>query len=186
MTAQMACKVERKMIELKARVNAPDPVRRKIIDLRAHHIGTFKQIDVYFEVPKGRLKLREVEGKNTTELVYYERENVAKPKRSNVFILEVQKPAVFKSLLEKVLKIRVTVEKLREIYRYQGTQIHLDTVEKLGVFVEFERETPADLQAIRKNQQTLEGLMKKLEIKPENLEKLSYSNLIQKHNQKKV
>jgi len=172
------------MVELKARVNVLDSVRRKIIDLRAHHIGTFKQIDVYFEVPEGRLKLREVEGKNTVELVYYKRENVSGPKRSDVFILEVQDPAVFKSLLEKVLKTGVTVEKLREVYRYQGTQIHLDTVKKLGVFVEFERETTADLQAIRKNQQTLEGLMKKLGIKTENLEKLSYSDLIQKCNQK--
>lgn len=184
MTAQMLCKVERKMVELKARIDALDSVRRKVIGLGAHHIGTFRQIDVYFEVPKGRLKLREVEGKNAAELVYYERENVAKPKRSNVFILEVQKPAVFKSLLEKVLKTVVTVEKLREIYRYQETEIHLDTVEKLGVFVEFERGTPDDLQAIRKNQQTLEELMKKLGIKPENLEKLSYSDLIQKCNQR--
>lgn len=184
MTAQMLCKVERKMVELKARINALDSVRRKVIGLRAHHIGTFRQIDVYFEVPKGRLKLREVKGQNAAELVYYERENVAKPKRSNVFILEVQKPAVFKSLLEKVLKTVVTVEKLREIYRYQETEIHLDTVEKLGVFVEFERGTPDDLQAIRKNQQILEELMKKLGIKPENLEKLSYSDLIQKCNQR--
>lgn len=172
------------MVELKARVNALDSVRRKLTDLRAHHIGTFRQVDVYFDVPKGRLKLREVEGKNTAELVYYERKNVTGPKRSDVFILEVQKPAVFKSLLEKVLKTRVTVEKLREIYRHQGTQIHLDTVKKLGVFVEFERKTTADPQAIRKNQQTLEGLMKKLGIKSENLEKLSYSDLIQKRNQK--
>jgi len=174
----MLCKVERKMVELKARVNALDSVRRKIINLRAHHIGTFKQIDVYFEVPKGRLKLREVEGKNTAELVYYERKNVANPRESNVFILGVQKPVVFKTLLEKVLKTRVTVEKLREIYRYQGTQIHLDTVRNLGFFIEFERETPADPQAIRKNQQAFAELMKKLEIKSENLEKLSYSDLI--------
>ena len=184
MTSQMLCKVEHKMVELKARVNTLDLIRGKIIDLKAHHIGTFKQVDVYFEVPEGRLKLREVEGKNTVELVYYKRENVSGPKRSDVFILEVQEPAVFKSLLEKVLKTGVTVEKLREVYRYQGTQIHLDTVKKLGVFVEFERETTADLQAIRKNQQTLKGLMKKLGIKTENLEKLSYSDLIQKCNQK--
>jgi adenylate cyclase class 2 len=172
------------MVELKARVNTLDPIRRKIIDLKAHHVGAFNQVDVYFEVPEGRLKLREVEGKNTVELVYYKRENVAGPKRSEVFILEVQKPAAFKTLLEKVLETGVTVEKLREVYRYQGTQIHLDNIKKLGVFVEFERETPADIQAIRKNQQALEGLMKKLGIKPQNLEKMSYSNLIQKCNQK--
>jgi len=182
----MLCKVERKMVELKARVNALDTIRRKVMDLRAHHIGTFKQIDVYFKVPKGRLKLREVEGKNTAELVYYERENVAKPKRSNVFILEVQNPAVFKSLLEKVLKTRVTVEKLREIYRYQGTkvgakypyiQVHLDNVKKLGTFVEFEMNTLE--QTEKRDKQILENLMRKLGINGNQLVKYSYSDLVQ-------
>jgi adenylate cyclase class IV len=54
----------------------------------------------------------------------------------------------------------------------------LDRVKKLGNFVEFERKTPASAQTIKKNQQTLEKLMEKLGINPENLQKLSYSDLI--------
>ncbi len=65
-----------------------------------------------------------------------ERENIADPKRSNVFILEIQNPAAFNNVLEKILETRVTVEKSREVYQYQGTQIHLDTVEGLGVLQE--------------------------------------------------
>ena len=175
-------KVEHKMVELKAKVDDLDIIRRKLTSLRAQHIGTFQQIDTYFDVPEGRLKLREVEGNNKTELVYYERENVAGPKRSDVFILKIQEPTVFKILLERLLKTRAIVEKVREIYRYQGTQIHLDRVKKLGTFVEFERKTAADTQAIRKNRQVLEKLMKKLGINSECLEKLSYSDLIQTRN----
>ena len=172
------------MVELKARVDTLDQVRKRTLDLGAHHVGIFQQTDVYFNVPKGRLKLREVKGTDKAELVYYERENTSGPKRSDIFILQIEKPAVFKGLLERILEAKVTVEKLREIYRYQGTQIHLDIVERLGNFVEFERKTPNDVQVIKENKRVLESLMKKLGIKQENLEELSYCDLIQKRDLK--
>ncbi len=166
------------MVELKAKVDGLEVVRRKLTIMGAKHIGTFRQIDVYFNVPEGRLKLREVEDNNKAELIYYERENTAGPKKSNVFILKIQDPEVFKNLLENLLKTSAIVEKVREIYQYQGTQIHLDKVKKLGNFVEFERKTPSSAQATKKNRQILEKLMENLGINPENLEKLSYSDLI--------
>jgi adenylate cyclase class 2 len=170
------------MVELKAKVDNLDVVRRKLTVLGIKRIGTFRQIDVYFEVPEGRLKLREVEGNNKAELIYYERENIAGPKKDDVFILKAQEPEVFKNILKRLLKINAIVKKIREIYQYQGTQIHLDKVEKLGNFVEFERKTSANAQAIKKNRQILEKLMEKLGINSENLEKLSYSDLIQNVN----
>lgn len=170
--------VDHKMLELKARVDDPKTVRRKLTSLKAQTIGTFKQNDVYFEVPRGRLKLREVEGNNETELIYYEREDVANPKLDAVCILKIQEGASLKTLLKRLLKTSVTVKKNREIYRYQGTLIHLDTVEKLGTFIEFERETSSESQIIRKNRQVLEKLIEKLEIKSKNLEKLSYGDLV--------
>jgi adenylate cyclase class 2 len=172
-------KIEHKLVELKAKVEDLDVVRGKLTSLGAQYIGTFRQIDVYFDVPEGRLKLREVEDDSTAELIYYQRENIAKPKRSDVFILKVQEPAFLKTVLGKLLKIRATVEKVREVYRYQGTQIHLDRVKKLGTFLEFERETSAGAQAIRRNRQVLGKLMEKLGISSESLERLSYSDLIQ-------
>jgi len=176
----MSSKIEHKLVELKAKFEDLDVVREKLTSLGARYIGTFRQIDVYFDVPEGRLKLREVEDDNKAELIYYQRENIAEPKRSDVFILKVQEPAFLKTLLGRLLKIRATTEKVREIYRYRGTQIHLDRVKKLGTFLEFERETSADAQAIRNNQHVLEKLMEKLGISSESLEELSYSDLIQK------
>ncbi|MGQ9461310.1 MAG: class IV adenylate cyclase [Candidatus Bathyarchaeaceae archaeon] len=172
-------KIEHELVELKAKVEDLDVVREKLTRLGAQYIGTFQQIDVYFDVPEGRLKLREVEGNDQAELIYYQRENIAEPKRSNVFILKVQEPAILKTLLGRLLKTRTTVEKVREIYRYQGTQIHLDMVKNLGTFLEFEREISADAQVIRKNRQVLRKLMEKLSIGSESLEELSYSDLIQ-------
>lgn len=179
MGAQALRKVVHTLVELKAKVDDLDFLRGKLTDIKARHIGTFRQIDIYFGIPKGRLKLRETEGDHRAELVYYERENIAKPKRSNVFILKIEEPVHLKSLLEKALKTMATVDKTREIYEYQGTKIHLDRVKTLGSFVEFERETSTNRRVIRKNQQVLEELMEKLEISPESLRKPSYSDLIQ-------
>ncbi len=185
MSIKVQSKVEHKMVELKAKVDDLEVVRRRLTILGAQRIGTFRQIDVYFNVPEGRLKLREVEDRNKAELIYYERENVAEPKRSDVFILKIQKSEVFRNLLERLLKTSAIVEKVREIYRYQGTplaskyryvQIHLDNVEKLGTFVEFEMKTSS--QRKKRDKQILENLMKKLKIKTNQLEKRSYSDLL--------
>jgi len=139
---------EHKMVELKARVDDHEFLRKKLSALGAEYTGTFQQSDLYFKVPEGRLKLREVENNGTVELIYYERENIAGPKSDD-----------------------------REIYQYQGTQIHLDTVKKLGKFIEFERQTADDSSMVEKDQSILEKLMETLEIDSSNLEKLSYSDL---------
>jgi len=171
-------KSEGNLIELKAKVDSLDTFRKRLQEMRARHIGTFHQIDTYFEVPEGRLKLRETEGTGKAQIVYYEREDIPGPKTSRVFIIELQEPEFFKSFLHKVLRMKAAVEKTREIYRYQGTQIHLDTVKNLGAFIEFERRTEGTPEATSKDQETLETLMKTLGINAENLVEGSYSDLL--------
>lgn len=168
---------EHTLVELKAKVDNLEPIRSKLKALRAKHIGTFKQADTYFDVPKGRLKLRQINNEKT-QLIYYERENISKPKRSDVFIIEIPESKVFTALLKKILKVKATVKKTREIYRHQRTQIHLDRVYSLGCYVEFERKTSNTPEEIEGNTKLLEELMETLEINPENPEKLSCSDLV--------
>jgi adenylate cyclase class 2 len=168
-----------KMVELKAKVDDYEYVRKKLSTLGAQCIGTFRQTDFYFKVPEGRLKLREVDGDHVAQLIYYERENIPGPKRDEVFILIIQEPDDLKNILKKILTPLTLVEKVREIYRYQGTQINLDNVKKLGKFVEFERQIFDEPKAIRNDGQILEGLMNILEIDSNNLETFSYSDLLQ-------
>jgi adenylate cyclase class 2 len=167
------------MVELKARVGNHDFLRKKLSALGAEHTGTFQQLDLYFKVPEGRLKLRTVKGDNKAELIYYERENIAGPKSDDAFILRVQEPEDLKKMLKKILAPLKVIEKVREIYQHQGTQIHLDTVKKLGKFVEFERQTSDESGMIEKDRLVLEKLMETLEINPSNLETLSYSDLVE-------
>lgn len=169
--------LKQSMVELKARVNSHNDLRNQLSEIGAEYIGTFNQIDHYFEVPEGRLKLREVKGNKTAMLIYYERENIAGPKLDEAFILKIQDFKDFKKILNKILNPLILIEKVREIYRFQGTQIHLDTVKNLGTFIEFERKTDYNSNMVEKNQRILEKLMVILKITPSNLETLSYSDL---------
>ncbi len=165
------------MVELKAKVDDLGVVRNKLVRRGAKHVGVFHQVDTYYDVPEGRLKLREMEGKVDAELIYYEREDVAEPKRSSVFILTIPQPRTFKQILGRIMRVKVVVDKVREIYFYEGVQVHLDTVKGLGLFVEFERITSPDAEQQKKDQGKLEKLREQLGISPQRLERLSYSDL---------
>lgn len=182
LSIEAVLKAEGKLVELKAKVQDLTSVRELLIGMTAQHVGTYRQIDRYFSVPRGMLKLRKIGVEDKVELVYYEREDIAGIKESNVFIVKIQDPKWFLSVLEKILKTTVTVEKVREIYLYTRVnriiQIHLDTIEDLGTFVEFEMKTSGIATKIDK--QILEDLMNELKIKTNQLEKRSYSDMLSK------
>ncbi len=139
----------------------------------AHKQGTYRQADTYFNVQTGRLKLREIDGEPTSKLVYYEREDIPDLKMSDILILETPDPDTLKAILQRSIGVKVTVTKQREIYQHQGTQIHLDDVEDLGTFIEFER----PITDLPEDRETLKELMEKLEIRPGDLITGSYSDL---------
>ena len=171
---------KRKMVELKARIDNHNVLREKLLDLGAEYFGTFHQKDQYFVVPEGRLKLRTVKEKNMAELIYYERENVSGPKIDDAYILRILEADDLNVILKKILKPLTIIEKDRDIYQYNGTEIHLDNVTNLGIFIEFERQTSTDPKILNKDKQILEKLMKALEISPNNLVALSYSDLFER------
>jgi predicted adenylyl cyclase CyaB len=162
-----------KLLELKCKVESLDEVKKSVNKLKARYIGVFHQIDTYFNVQKGRLKLREVENEKKSNLIYYEREDILKPKKSDVLIVEVQNTESLKEIMMKVLGKKVVIDKTREIYRYKDTQIHLDTVKDLGSFLEFERR----LNDLQRDHETLEELIRHFDLKKEDLVRGSYSDL---------
>jgi len=161
------------LIEIKARVNSLDPIREKIESMGTVIQGTYLQTDTYFNTVSDRLKMREVEGEPTAMLIYYDREDIPDPKQSDILIVETEEPETLKAILGRSIGVKVIVEKTREIYQHQGTQVHLDMVEGLGTFIEFERPI-TDLPEDRK---VLEALMEELNIKTEDLITVSYSDL---------
>ena len=126
-----------KNLEIKAKCGSLSELRERVQTLGAACHGTMRQVDTYFRVPNGRLKLREL-GDTHAELIYYERPNQSGLRYSNYQICEIADAASFKTLMLNALTARVVVEKQRELWMYGDTRIHLDDVVGLGAFVELE------------------------------------------------
>lgn len=123
-------------VEIKARCADADNVRRALREGKADFRGKDRQIDTYFRVPLGRLKLRE--GNIENYLIAYEREETAGLKESRVSLYPVRDPSPLKEVLMASLGMLAIVEKLREIYFIGNVKFHVDQVAGLGEFVEIE------------------------------------------------
>jgi len=168
--------LEKKLVEIKAAYDNLDKARAVLEKLEAKFLGSFKQVDTYFNVKRGRLKLREVEGARAAQLIYYQRQNLKGPKESDVVIVETPDANEMKDIMDAVFGIKVVVEKRRDVYIYKGVRIHLDEVRDLGTFVEFEKETTSE--DIERDRKLLRDLMRALGIVEEDLIRESYSDLL--------
>jgi len=163
-------------IEIKARCPNPDYVRKMLDAQQASYIGLDHQVDTYFKVKQGRLKLRE--GNIERALIHYDRPNQAGPKRSVVRLFKISSDTVLKEILIASNDILVIVDKQREIYFIENIKFHVDQVEGLGNFVEIEaidEDGSIGEDKLRQQCQTYINLFK---IKEEDLVQLSYSDLL--------
>ena len=122
--------------EFKARANNLAELEEKLLSLNPKFIGEDHQIDTYFNVSSGRLKLREGDIENS--LIHYERENTADAKSSKILLYQHQPSQSLKDILIKTLGVKVVVDKLRKIYFIENVKFHFDTLADLGTFVEVE------------------------------------------------
>ncbi|HZH67141.1 MAG TPA: class IV adenylate cyclase [Flavisolibacter sp.] len=99
-------------------------------------IGEDHQVDTYFNVPNGRLKLRE--GTIEQVLIFYERSNNASAKQSNVTLYPHKPDSSLKQVLSQSLGIKVVIKKTRKIYFIDNVKFHFDVVVHLGTFIEVE------------------------------------------------
>jgi adenylate cyclase class IV len=96
-----------------------------------------EQVDTFFPVPRGRLKLRQL-APDRGELIFYERPDLAGPKQSIYSLVPTDQPAALKDLLGRALGVRGEVRKRRRVYLVGQSRIHFDEVEGLGCFLEVE------------------------------------------------
>lgn len=163
-------------IEIKASCPFPDKVRDVLTDLNANHKGTDHQVDTYFNVPEGRLKLRE--GSIENNLIYYKRSDKEGPKRSEVILYPGSKDPGLKKILDETLGIKVIVDKMRDIYFVDNVKFHIDEVKSLGSFVEIEAigEQGEEEELERQCKQ----YMQLMNITGDQLVSVSYSDLLMK------
>ncbi len=136
-------------LEFKARCQSLDSFYPRLADLNATHRETVHQIDTYFHVTgakdsptpeacEPRLKLREIDEATEAWLIYYERPNRDESRYSQYQLCEISDPGTLKNLLTAALGVKTIVKKQRELWMFNNTRIHLDTVADLGQFVELE------------------------------------------------
>jgi len=165
-------------IEFKARYSNLDYLREILLKAGAEYRGRDHQIDVYFNVARGRLKLRK--GNIENSLIAYEREDSLEAKQSQVHLLQVglEQKDVLEGILITTLGVKVVVDKQRDIYFIKNVKFHVDDVERLGSFVEVEAiDFNGDIGGKRLQQQCAK-YKRLLGIKNEDLVAKSYSDLL--------
>ncbi|CAN5770673.1 hypothetical protein BH11BAC3_BH11BAC3_04980 [soil metagenome] len=123
-------------IEFKAFAGNLDELEAMLKQENPVFIGEDLQIDTYFNVAAGRLKLRE--GNIENALIHYHRENIAGSKSSHILLYKHSPDKTLKDILTESLGIKVVVSKKRKIYFIENVKFHFDKVQNLGTFVEVE------------------------------------------------
>jgi predicted adenylyl cyclase CyaB len=125
-------------IEIKARAHQFDQLLARAAALATEPPTIYRQQDFFYDVPKGRLKLRQFDDNTPAELIFYQRDDRDGPKVSYYSRSPVSNPEAMHTLLAQALDIRGIVSKERHIYNVGRVRIHLDRVDGLGDFVELE------------------------------------------------
>lgn len=162
-------------VEIKAKCDDPQKIREVLFTLNTRYIGLDHQIDTYFIVNYGRLKLRE--GNIENNLIHYDRENISEPKTSNCLLYKSNPDSSLKEILVKSLGIFKIIEKKREIFFVDNVKIHIDEVKGLGSFVEIEASSKNEDFSKEQLLSQCNHFLKVFKINPDNLIPCSYSDM---------
>jgi predicted adenylyl cyclase CyaB len=99
--------------------------------------GVQEQTDIYFHARHGRLKLRVIPGRPAV-LIWYQRPDAAADRLSSYYLVPVTDAGLTRAALAAALGARGEVRKRRTVHHWHNVRIHLDEVDGLGTFVEFE------------------------------------------------
>ncbi|MEJ2084900.1 MAG: class IV adenylate cyclase [Acidobacteriota bacterium] len=166
-------------MEVKARVRDPARFRELVEAISETAPVTLRQEDVFFDAPRGRLKLRKF-ADGTAEIIYYDRADSVEPTASDYQKALVADALGLEDVLSRALGVRGVVRKERKLYRVDRTRIHLDRVEGLGNFMELEVElAPGDSSQVAAD--VAEALMTQLAVGEEDLIDLAYVDLLERN-----
>jgi adenylate cyclase class 2 len=162
--------------EFKARTGDLEKSEDQLLLLSPKFIGEDNQTDTYFNVTKGRLKLRE--GNIENSLIWYERENIKGAKQSEVLLYQHNPDKILKDILIKLHGIKVVVHKRRRIYFIDNVKFHFDTVTKLGTFIEVEAIDNNGTIGIEKLKEQCNKYAELFNIQSQDYISLSYSDML--------
>lgn len=164
-------------IELKAIYGDLERGARLARELGARFRGELAQTDTYFHVRFGRLKLREINGASEAELIAYQRDDHARARVSSYEIIPIADAAAARRGLAATLGVRLMVVKRRDLWIWKNVRIHLDRVEHLGNYLEFEAvlDDPSQADGGRR---LVGDLVRHFAITPGDVQHHSYADLL--------
>jgi len=165
-------------IEIKAFCRNQNEIREILESKNADFKGKDHQVDTYFNVHYGRLKLRE--GNIENHLIHYQRDDQEGPKQSDVLLFKSQPGTTLKEILTRSMGILVVVDKKREIYFLDNVKFHLDQVQGLGSFAEIEAIDTDGSLGREKLLEQCKYYLQLFNIDQEDLIPVSYSDLMLK------
>ena len=101
-------------VEIKARLELADVRRVRAALLSEGAPEVIRQEDVFFPVPRGRLKLRFL-SPTRGELIFYRRDDRAGPTTSTYSIVPTDRPGQLQRVLESAYGVGSTVRKTRQL-----------------------------------------------------------------------
>lgn len=165
-----------KNFEFKAKIDNLETVENKLLTLNPVFQGLDHQIDTYFNVKTGRLKLRE--GTIENALINYDRQNVSGSKESQIILYQHAPNTALKNILAKQLGVKVVVDKKRKIYFLDNVKFHFDLVENLGTFMEVEAIDSIDAFTTEELKAQCDKYAAFFELTQEHMIDKSYSDLL--------
>ena len=109
-------------------------------------------------------------------MIAYERPNLAEQRESRYRIVEVDQPDELVAVLSGALGVKAVIAKERRLFLWQGVRIHLDQVDGLGHFIEFEAVAPAD-SGLLHAETRIKALRRELEVDAADVIGESYCDL---------
>jgi predicted adenylyl cyclase CyaB len=161
-------------LELKASIPSIKKAVASARGLGASERGVLHQTDTYYRVPRGRLKLRIING-SSAELIAYQRPDQDGGRYSSYVVLPVTDPAETMRILQRMFGVWKVVKKKRTLYIYKNARIHLDVVSGLGTFLEFEVVVKGSRKQARA---VFEELVTAFDVRPERTFSGSYSDMV--------
>jgi len=166
-----------KNLEIKARYSGLGNAVQILSALGVDEVWTHKQIDTYFKIPDGKLKLRQVDG-DLAELIFYKRPKEQGAKISHYFLFQTDFGENLKNVLGPALHVDLVVEKTRTLYLWENVRIHLDKVVGLGDFIEFEA-VLSETEELTESEKRIGFLRQKFRITDEHLIGDGYYELLE-------
>src|ERR1035437_590621 len=122
-------------LEIKIHMDSNDSPLKVLNNLHAEFVRDINQTDIYYSMPDSLLKLR-VEDEEEC-LIKYNRDE-ENPDRFSDYEVIYLKSSGTEKFFNSIFTPEAVVRKKRSLYLYNNTRIHLDIVQGLGTFMEFE------------------------------------------------